>query len=301
MIRQAVIVAGLVCLVLLLAACGTAARTTAKEAIENAPGDATGDATGNATGNATGVAGGDAKAHDHLGRYAAEAAVAKGQAIDPAARQAILSEPALRFPARIGLARLETGALSAVPQGEAEAWLAMVQDLGPGWGELVPISPLVVAEDGPQGGDAVCGTGTRDASAPCGSSDIAVLLGSLRRAAIRHRLDAILIYEMVAESARAATSTDGNEPAPLSALLRLVAADGAAGRAQGVLMDARHGAVYGFAEGAAEDAWFGDRDVAAVAALTRETGIMLRELRIELAEARAARAEAGNQSGFRSN
>lgn len=297
MIRQAVIVAGLVCLVLLLAACGTAARTTAGEAIENAPGDAPRDAAG----NATGVAGGDAKAHDHLGRYAAEAAVAKGQAIDPAARQAILSEPALRFPARIGLARLETGALSAVPQGEAEAWLAMVQDLGPGWGELVPISPLVVAEDGPQGGDAVCGTGMRDASAPCGSSDIAVLLGSLRRAAIRHRLDAILIYEMVGESARAATSTDGNEPAPLSALLRLVAADGAAGRAQGVLMDARHGAVYGFAEGAAEDAWFGDRDVAAVAALTRETGIMLRELRIELAEARAARAEAGNQSGLRSN
>ena len=70
--------AGLVCLVLLLAACGTTVQTTSED--------------------------------DYLGRYAVQAVVAKGQAIDPTARQAILREPALRFPARIGLARIEKGA-----------------------------------------------------------------------------------------------------------------------------------------------------------------------------------------------
>lgn len=282
MIRQAVIVAGLVCLVLLLAACGTAAQNAAQSASQSTTGD------------------------DQLGRFAAEAAVAKGQAIDPAARRAILSEPALRFPARIGLARLETGAVSAVPQGEADAWLAMVQDLGPGWGELVPIGPLEVALiAAPGNGVADCrpdGPGTRS---PCDPSDSAVLLGDIRRAAARQRLDAVLIYEVVGESRHGADPSAVGELAPVSALLRLIAAGGPAGHAQGVLMDARHGAVYGFAaSGTADgtdDGPSGERAGTAVAALARETGMMLRELRIELAEARAARAEAGNQSGFRSN
>lgn len=275
MIRQAVIVAGLVCLVLLLAACGTAARTTAPTTTEG----------------------------DHLGRYAAEAAVAKGQAIDPALRRTILSEPALRFPARIGLARLETGTVSAVPQGEAEAWLAMVQDLGPGWGELVPIGPLEVALAAPQGGGGDCRPDAPGTASPCDPSEPAVLLGDIRRAAVRQRLDAVLIYEVVGERRQGLDPAAVTDLAPVSNLLRLIAAGGSAGHAQGVLMDARHGAVYGFAAGdpGADEVPSGEPTGAAVAALARETGTMLRELRIELAEARAARAEAENRSGFRPN
>ena len=290
MIRQAVIVAGLVCLVLLLAACGTVARTSAQNASQGASRGAAPNPTQSPTGD------------DHLGRYAARAAVAKGQAIDVAARRAILSEPAIRFPARIGLARLDAGAVSPVPQDEAEAWLAMVQDLGPGWGELVPIGPLEIAAADLPGGPG-CGTGMGEVRSPCDPPDIAVLLGGLRRAALHRRLDAVLVYELVGDNPAGPEPSADTELAPVAALLRLIGAGDDAKHAQGLLMDARHGAVYGFAVGAAEaaDAPFGDRTGAAVAALTEETGAMLRELRIELAEARAARAEAGNQSGFRSN
>lgn len=272
MIRQAVIIAGLVCLVLLLAACGTVAQNTAKD--------------------------------DHLGRYAARAAVAKGQPIDPAVRQAILTEPALRFPARIGLVRLETGTVSPIPQDEAEAWLVMVRELGPGWGELVPISPIEVALVDPDGGGpADCRGGVEWSASPCDPADIATTLRNIRRSAERQQLDAVLIYEVLDGSRQSLDRPAATKLAPVDDLLTLIAAVGASSQAQGILMDAHQGAIYGFATGGAEAADFSIRDQAgtAVMDLAKETGTMLRELRIELAEARAARAEAGNQSGFRPN
>jgi hypothetical protein len=271
MIRQAVILVGLVCLVLLLAACGTAAQTTTKE--------------------------------DHLGRYAAEAAVAKGQAIDPAVRQAILSEPALRFPARIGLARLETGTVSPVPQSEAEAWLAMVQELGPGWGELVPISPLEVALADPTGDDpadcaeagqvARAAQAARGAASRCEAADISTTLRGIRRSAADQQLDAVLIYEVFAGTTQTPSPLVIAKLALVDDLLASSAADRPDDQAQGVLMDVRNGAIYGFATGSGDAGGSRSRADAAITDLAKETGMMLRDLRIELAEARAARAEAG--------
>lgn len=246
MIKQAIIVAGLVCLVLLLAACASSVQTTSES--------------------------------DTLGGYAAKAAVAKGQAIDPVARQSALSEPALRFPARIGLARLENGVVSPLPQDEAEAWLVMVKDLGPGWGEFVPLSPLELAPAG------VC----------CHPPYIATTMSGIRRSAARQHLDAVLIYEVVADRGRAAAPYTVASWAPLDSLLALTATGQPAAHAQGVLIDARNGAVYGFASGGADHAQIAasDRVKDAVAGLAKETAVMLRDLRIELAEARASRAEA---------
>jgi hypothetical protein len=54
-------------------------------------------------------------------------------------------DPLLRFPARIGLARIErNGCRSTLvppPAEEGRAWLAVAQTLGPDYGEFVPISP----------------------------------------------------------------------------------------------------------------------------------------------------------------
>ncbi len=267
-IKQAVILAGLVCLVLLLAACGTSLGTASER--------------------------------DHLGRYAAQAAVAKGQAIDPVARQAILEEPALRFPARIGLARLEKGAVSPVPQSEAEAWLVMVKDLGPGWGEFVPLSPLEVAlvgADGEDGGDVMgCAAGDRLTGARCDPTDIATTVRDIRRSAGRQQLDAVLIYEVFAAGERSSRPQAVASWIPIDHLLALSGTGRPEGHAQGVLMDVRNGAVYGFAAGgadAAEPAAAGEAK-SAVMGLAKETAVMLRDLRIELAEARAARAEVGD-------
>jgi hypothetical protein len=265
MIKQAIIVAGLVCLVLLLSACGTTQQTTSE--------------------------------NDHLGRYAAQAAVAKGQAIDPAARQAALEEPALRFPARIGLARIEKGAVSPVPQSEAEAWLAMVKALGPGWGEFVPISPLEVALACP---DKVTpmdrDQGAHRTGPRCDPTAIAATVYGIRRSARHKQLDAVLIYEVFAGNGRGSAASTVTELALVDRLLTLSTAGQADGQAQGVLVDVHNGAIYGFAASAADTSLLAafDRAKSAVANLAEETGVMLRDLRIELAEARAERAEAGN-------
>src|SRR5687768_9363564 len=58
-------------------------------------------------------------------------------------RAAAAVEPQLRFPARIGIARIENGRLSAIPAEESEAWLKTTQKLGPRFGEFVPVSPLI--------------------------------------------------------------------------------------------------------------------------------------------------------------
>lgn len=262
MIKQAVIVAGLVCLVLLLAACATDAPSGPQQ--------------------------------DHLGRYAAQAVIAKGQAIDPAARRSALREPALRFPARIGLARLETGALSPVPQGEADAWLAMIQTLGPGWGEFVPISPAEVAARAPANEAASgCAEGTDGAAASCDPIDIATTVRDIRLSALRHHLDAVLIYEVFDGGQQASIPSAITRLALLDRLSALSAPARTDRQAQGVLVDVRNGAVYGFAASDAEAGPLLVRDEAttAVADLAEETGVMLRDLRIELAEARAMRAE----------
>ena len=265
MIKQAIIVAGLVCLVLLLAACGTTGQTASED--------------------------------DHLGRYAVQAAVAKGQAIGLATRQAALEEPALRFPARIGLARIENGAVSPVPQSEAEAWLAMVKALGPGWGEFVPISPLEVAlacpdKVGPMGRD----EGARRIGPRCDPTAIAATVYGIRQSAGHRQLDAVLIYEVFAGNGRGSAASTVTELALVDRLLTLSTAGQAGGQAQGVLVDVHNGAIYGFAASAADTSLLAafDRAKSAVANLAEETGVMLRDLRIELAEARAERAEAGN-------
>lgn len=58
-------------------------------------------------------------------------------------------EPILRFPARIGLARIGMDfgvlALKQTPAEDGKAWLELVDELGPEYGEFVPISPLIAA------------------------------------------------------------------------------------------------------------------------------------------------------------
>src|SRR5262245_15770727 len=69
--------------------------------------------------------------------------------IDNRVRAAADVEPLLRFPARIGLARIggENGhaGLGVPSPEEAKAWSEAAQRLGPKFGEFVPVSPLIAA------------------------------------------------------------------------------------------------------------------------------------------------------------
>lgn len=76
-------------------------------------------------------------------------AVMSDQDFESKLRAAANVEPLLRFPARIGLARIGHNncrpTLISPSLEEGKAWLELADTLGPDYGELVPISPLVAA------------------------------------------------------------------------------------------------------------------------------------------------------------
>jgi hypothetical protein len=103
---------------------------------------------------------------------------ASGTDLDRAVARAADIEPLLRFPARIGLARISGGQFVPVPPREADAWIAFAQSHGQ-YGEFVPVSPLV--------GELVTG----GAGLPKYGSTAIV---PIRLAAARQHVDAVLVY-----------------------------------------------------------------------------------------------------------
>jgi len=89
-------------------------------------------------------------------------------------------EPDLHFPARIGLARIESGRLTTASASEMMSWGDLAQKLGAPYGEFVPVSPFIATMVRPQS--------TR------GSRDNVV--ADIRRASARQHLDYVLVYEV---------------------------------------------------------------------------------------------------------
>lgn len=120
---------------------------------------------------------------DYLSSYPRSGLVEETN-IDEQVRAAAAVEPTLRFPARIGLARIHEGALSAIPAAEAEAWIEAERRLGPEYGTFVPINRLVA--------EMVATPSTR--SGP-GSTRLRRVVEKIRLGAARQHVDAVLIYE----------------------------------------------------------------------------------------------------------
>lgn len=95
-------------------------------------------------------------------------------------REIAAIEPNLRFPARIGLARIEKGRLITLPTDEAEDWGEMSHTLGPAYGEFVPVSPLIASMVNPSAKPSATGQ----------------VVDHIRRGAARQHLDYVLIYEV---------------------------------------------------------------------------------------------------------
>ncbi len=88
------------------------------------------------------------------------------------------------FPARIGIARLDRAGLAAMPSEEAVQWTQAAGRLGPQFGEFVPISPMIASMvEVPM---------TKDTRAGLAHHTI----DTIRLAAARQHLDAVLIYEV---------------------------------------------------------------------------------------------------------
>lgn len=105
------------------------------------------------------------------------------KSIDERVRDVAAVEPILKFPARIGIARISDGALTVMPAEEAQSFDELCRKLGPRFGECVPVSPMVA----------------RMVSRDSGNYDGNVngTIDTIRLGAARQHLDAVLVYEVL--------------------------------------------------------------------------------------------------------
>lgn len=160
--------------------------------------------------------------------------------LDQQIREIANIEPALRFPARIGVARVERRQLTAVPPAELVYWGELAERLGPEFGEFAPVSPMIAAMVAPQ-------QGARNTSP-------AELIADIRRGAARQHLDYVLVYEL---SGGFTTSDNLLSVADATILGYFILPSRSVrvhGTANAILLDVRNGYPYGTAAAAVDDA-----------------------------------------------
>jgi hypothetical protein len=198
-------------------------------------------------------------------------------AIDRAVDQAANVEPLLRFPARIGLARILNGRIVPVPPREADAWIDLAKahaDLG----SFVPISPLIAE------------------MVRSGAGNAATVIDGVRLGAARQHVDAVLIYTVGASGDDAGSPLSLLDLTIIGAYLvpsRSVKGDAAA---SALLLDVRNGYPYGTANAVASASDFvpsvgsgrqgalvrEDAEIAAVGKLAAQVDIMMGKLQTDL-------------------
>lgn len=164
-------------------------------------------------------------------------------------RAAAAVEPRLTFPARIGLARLENGRLSAIPPEEADAWMRSAQALGPRFGEFVPVSPLIAEL-------AASELPPDPAADRYYSGELATTVQKLRLGAARQHLHAVLVYEVVSHDADSDRDRDRAGPRSVAVLGTMMMPSREVkveGMASAILLDVRNGYPYGTATARADD------------------------------------------------
>ncbi len=161
--------------------------------------------------------------------------------IDRLVAEVAAIEPQLRFPARIGLARIERGRLIDVPPVEGETWLDLREKLGAGFGAFVPLN-LVVTEM------AYSGAG----SPASGQATLTETMARIRLGAARQHLDAVLVYEIAVATDVRSTGWSLVDWTIVGAYARTRRAHAEA-CATALLIDVRNGYPYGTATAAADD------------------------------------------------
>ena len=199
-------------------------------------------------------------------------------AVDQQVAQAANIEPLLRFPARLGLARIQNGQVVAVPPREADAWIAFAHDHAD-LGSFVPISPLLA-------GFTTHGTGT----------DATSMADIVRLAAARQHVDAVLIYTVGGTTADDGSALSLTDLTIIGAYLVPSRTVKGEATASGLLVDVRNGYPYGTVTATATADGFvrsagsytraneklQDAEVDAVGKLAAEVGTMTTKLQAEL-------------------
>jgi hypothetical protein len=225
--------------------------------------------------------------------------------VDADVRAIAAVEPDLRFPARIGLARIEGAQLTAAPPEELAHWSELAERLGAEVGEFIPVSPLIAemvdpTPPAPPAQPAWNPETGRYEAAPAAVADI---VGHIRRGAARQHLDYVLVYEVTTDWSQSANALSLADISLLGLFVlprRNVEVEAAA---NALLLDVRNGYPYGTASAYAERnravravyAWNAQENIApdasldAVAELTGEVETMIGDLRAELARTALAK------------
>jgi hypothetical protein len=196
-------------------------------------------------------------------------------------------EPALQFPARLGLARIEHGNLTEIPAAEKQAWLDLREKLGPSFGEFIPLSTFVA--------EMVYTAQPTRRDGFASNSTLRETIDRIRLGAARQHLDAVLIYEVALESEMNATGWSLLDWTIIGMSAQTHRAHATA-HSSALLIDVRNGYPYGTAGAVAQNetaaAVYGSEEKlrdqrlkvtgAAVNNLTPHIETMLRRLAVEL-------------------
>jgi hypothetical protein len=217
------------------------------------------------------------------------AANSKNTSIEDKIRKVAAVEPTLRFPARIGLARIDNGRLSALPGEEVAAWDKVKHKLGSGFGELVPLNPMIaemVSQSVLSNNDNMTNN----------------VMDKIRLGAGRQHLDAVLIYEVYSNTGSENNLLSIADLTIIGGFILPSRAISAEGYASAMLIDVLQGYPYGTVDVTVDKeeqystSWGSnnkERELSnsaktkAAIKLTEEAEKMFQRLRLELAEKRA--------------
>jgi hypothetical protein len=194
-------------------------------------------------------------------------------------------EPNLRFPARIGITRIEHGKMSPMSQAEADMWFEAAKELGASFGEFVPVSHLIAEM-----------VYTPPTGQKIETNQIQAIIRKIRLAAARQHLDVVLLYEVYGKTSRASNPLSVMDLTIIGAYLSPGQSLEAEGYAKALLLDVRNGYPYGTADAVATkeslsarvgsshrlDKLYEQTSLAAVQNLTQEVKAMFIELKQQL-------------------
>ena len=168
-------------------------------------------------------------------------APASGEGPD-AIRAAAAVEPLLRFPARIGIARIEGGRLTPIPDAEMAAFAGAQEATGGAYGEFVPLNLLVTAMAVPEEQLGALSGGYAGPGGALLRARRAV--DAIRVGAARQHMDAVLVYEVFGTSSRSQTALSVGDLTILGAFLLPGRQVDAVGHAEALLVDVRNAYPY---------------------------------------------------------
>lgn len=194
-------------------------------------------------------------------------------------------EPNLRFPARIGITRIEHGKMSPMSQAEADMWFEAAKELGPSFGEFVPVSRLIAEM-----------VYTPPTKQKLKTNKIKEIIRKIRLAAARQHLDVVLLYEVYGKTSRSSNPLSVMDLTIIGAYLSPGQSLEAEGYAKALLLDVRNGYPYGTADAVATkeslstrvgssrrlDKLYTQTSLAAVQNLTQEVQAMFIDLKQQL-------------------